>query len=119
MSEQQPPARWPQRLDHRGPGLRGLGGIGRVGGAPAAAEAAAKTGEYMRGIARAIVGAASGAGGSSGGGSSDDWTARHDTVDPVAMLLPDCATGDRVGGPSGRGPLLRRLQTSVHGKPQV
>lgn len=115
MSRQQQPARRPQRLDHRGPGLRELEGVGGIGGGPAAAAAAAKTGDYMRGIARAIVGAASGAGGSGGGGSIDDWT-RQDAVDPVAMLLPDFAVGDRVGGPAGRGPLLRRLQTSVHGK---
>ncbi|CAM9453657.1 unnamed protein product, partial [Laminaria digitata] len=41
-------------------------------------------------------------------------SARED-VDPVKMLLPDSAIGQRVGGPGGRGPLLRRLERSVYG----
>lgn len=73
----------------------------------------------MRGIAaearawraRALGGATTGSGAGGGG-----WVARGDAVDPVTMLLPDSAVGDRVGGPAGRGPLLRRLQTNVYGK---
>lgn len=66
-----------------------------------------KSGLFMRGIAaearawsaRALV----------GGASKDD-------VDPVSMLLPEAAKGQRIGGPAGRGPLLRRLQTAVYGE---
>lgn len=65
-----------------------------------------RPGEYMRGIAaearawsvRALAGGAS-----------------RDDVDPVTMLLPEAAMGHRVGGPTGRGPLLRRLQTTAYG----
>ncbi|CAN0177550.1 unnamed protein product [Scytosiphon promiscuus] len=104
QAQQQLPLRRPHDpQDHRG---------------PAAAAAAAKTGEYMRGIAaearawraRALGGAATGTSTAGGG-----WGAKGDSVDPVAMLLPDSAVGDRVGGPAGRGPLLRRLQTNVYG----
>lgn len=66
-----------------------------------------KSGAFMRGIAaearawsaRALVGGAN-----------------RDDVDPVSMLLPEAAKGQRVGGPAGRGPLLRRLQTVVYGE---
>ena len=51
------------------------------------------------------------------------WSARalavagnRDDIDPVSMLLPEAALGQRIGGQSGRGPLLRRLQTRVHGE---
>lgn len=51
------------------------------------------------------------------------WSARalvgganKDDVDPVSMLLPEAAKGQRIGGPAGRGPLLRRLQTAVYGE---
>lgn len=71
-------------------------------------------GQYMRGLAaearawgaRALSGSGGGRGGASG------WQARND-VDPVTLLLPE--TAQRVGGPAGRGPLLRRLQTYVPG----
>ena len=42
--------------------------------------------------------------------------ARED-VDPVKMLLSDSAMEQRVGGPGGRGPLLRRLERAVYGEP--
>lgn len=105
-------------------GLRGLG-LGGAG-APTATAAVIKTGEYMRGIAaeartwstKALAGATSGGGGSGGSGSGKrggGWV-RPDAIDAVTMLMPDSAMRDRIGGPSGRGPLLRRLQTPVQGK---
>ncbi|CAN0021830.1 unnamed protein product [Ectocarpus sp. 8 AP-2014] len=112
-SKQQPQSqsmKWRQSMDQGR-----VFGLGGGVGAPAAA-AASKTGEYMRGMAaearawsaRALSGAAS------VDSSGSSWT-RGDPVDPVTMLLPDSASGERVGGPSGRGPLLRRLQTTVYG----
>lgn len=103
------------------PGLQALG-LGGAG-APAATAAAIKTGEYMRGIAaearawsaRALAGATSGGSGGSGGKRGGSWV-RPDAIDAVTMLMPDSAVGDRIGGPAGRGPLLRRLQTTVQGK---
>lgn len=71
-------------------------------------------GQYMIGIAaearawgRALSGNP-GAKGTGGGG-----TTKGD-VDPVALLLPEA--GQRVGGPAGRGPLLRRLQGDIPGE---
>lgn len=62
-------------------------------------------------------------GGEGGGGGHDGSRSggggrpmKSDNLDPVSMwLLPD-AGEQRVGGPSGRGPLLRRLQTAVPGE---
>lgn len=81
----------------------------------------------MRGIeeaarawsARALapVGGEGGGGGLDGDrGGGEGRPMRSDNVDPVSMwLLPD-AGEQRVGGPSGRGPLLRRLQAAVPGE---
>lgn len=72
------------------------------------AAVAINPGDYMRSIAA----------------EARAWSARalassaaaRDDVDPVTMLLPDGAMGQRVGGSTGRGPLLRRLQTPAPGK---
>lgn len=62
-------------------------------------------GDYMRGIAAEAR--AWGVRAFAGGVARDD---------PVTLLLPEAAMGQRVGGPAGRGPLLRRLQTAVPGE---
>lgn len=72
--------------------------------------------QYMRGIATEARAWTARTLAPAGSGSNNGGKPKHgERVDPVTMLLLVDAGDQRVGGPSGRGPLLRRLQQPAPG----